>query len=290
LDTGTLKDQNVIVTGGANGIGAGIVTAFAEAGAYVSILDINEEMGTALANRLSEIGHHVQFTRADMASFTSQTTAFRSAIAFSPNKTIDIVVANAGVPGNGILPWLDNGSPSADPEPPSTVALDVNLTGIFYTAHLAVHYFRQTVSAGSSASSKQLILVSSLAAYIEIPNTLDYTASKFGVRGIWRSLRNSVSILGHYKPPLRTNLIAPTFIRTAMTTQIESSVLGSGGKLGEVEDVVAGVLRVATDEGISGRALAVAKGEDRAGDRNFDLGDDFEGGGGGVEVPRRMRD
>lgn len=75
IDTNTLKDKSVIVTGGASGIGEGCVKAFAEAGcaqsvlkttglppntphsAYVTILDINEANGTALTKSLTEKGH-----------------------------------------------------------------------------------------------------------------------------------------------------------------------------------------------------------------------------------------
>ena len=49
IKTGTspLKDQGILITGGASGLGAAFVKAFASAGAYVIVLDLNEEAGTA---------------------------------------------------------------------------------------------------------------------------------------------------------------------------------------------------------------------------------------------------
>jgi D-xylose 1-dehydrogenase len=53
----SLRGQRVFVTGGATGIGAAIVTAFAEQGAQVAFVDLAEADGAALAQRLSAAGH-----------------------------------------------------------------------------------------------------------------------------------------------------------------------------------------------------------------------------------------
>lgn len=54
----SLKDRAVIVTGGATGIGAAIVTEFAEQGACVGILDLDEKSGEALVRRLGGSCRH----------------------------------------------------------------------------------------------------------------------------------------------------------------------------------------------------------------------------------------
>ncbi|KAF2795438.1 NAD(P)-binding protein [Melanomma pulvis-pyrius CBS 109.77] len=291
VDSSTLKDKSVIVTGGANGLGAGCVTAFAEAGAYITVLDINEENGNALASALTEKGYHVQFTKIDATSFASQTAGFKSAISFSPHSTLDLVLCAAGLTGLGMNAWLEKVSktPDADPSPPSTATIDVNLTGLFYSAHLSLYYFKQTAKLGDK-SSKHLIFVSSLAGYVALDKVADYNASKFGVRGMWKAIRNANGILGEEGPGFRTNLVAPTFIRTQMTAAIEPGLLAMGISLGEIEDVTAGVMRLACDESISGRAIAIAAREKMAGDRNFDLGDDWEGLDAGRETLDKIRD
>jgi D-xylose 1-dehydrogenase len=53
----SLRGQRVFVTGGATGIGAAIVTAFAEQGAQVAFVDLAEAEGAALTQRLTASGH-----------------------------------------------------------------------------------------------------------------------------------------------------------------------------------------------------------------------------------------
>jgi 5'-hydroxyaverantin dehydrogenase len=120
-------------------------------------------------------------------------------------------------------------------------------------------------------------------------NTADYSASKYGVRGLWKSLTREKYVLSE-DVMFRTNLIAPTYIRTDMTASFVARLEEAGMEVGEVGDAVEGVLRVVCDEEVYGRALAICKGEKRAGDRNFDLGDDWAGGDGGTEIVKAMRE
>ena len=67
----SLKDRTVIITGGASGIGAAFVRAFAENGARVAFLDLQQETGTALAIELGQM-----FVRCDL----TDTAALRTAL------------------------------------------------------------------------------------------------------------------------------------------------------------------------------------------------------------------
>jgi NAD(P)-dependent dehydrogenase (short-subunit alcohol dehydrogenase family) len=53
----SLKNQSVFVTGGGSGIGAAIVSAFAQQGARVAFVDVAEEASHALAQQLGQAGH-----------------------------------------------------------------------------------------------------------------------------------------------------------------------------------------------------------------------------------------
>ena len=57
--------KSVIVTGGALGIGGGVSRAFANAGASVTIMDIDDQAGEALANELKGQGTTAQYISAD---------------------------------------------------------------------------------------------------------------------------------------------------------------------------------------------------------------------------------
>ncbi len=68
----SLKDKTVYVTGGASGIGAEIVRGFAEQGARVGFVDLDEKGGKALAAE----HENVAFARCDLRDIESLKTAF----------------------------------------------------------------------------------------------------------------------------------------------------------------------------------------------------------------------
>ena len=62
----SLKDKHVVITGGASGIGEGLVTAFVRQGARVSFCDILETEAKALQDRLAGAAHKPHFTKVDL--------------------------------------------------------------------------------------------------------------------------------------------------------------------------------------------------------------------------------
>ncbi len=71
-----LKDRPVLITGGASGIGAGLVEAFAAQGSRVGFIDLDRAAGDLLAERLEQGGATVAFARADL----TRTDDLRAAI------------------------------------------------------------------------------------------------------------------------------------------------------------------------------------------------------------------
>ncbi|KAL6363203.1 hypothetical protein LRP88_02611 [Fusarium phalaenopsidis] len=265
LDLSSLADRGVLATGGASGLGAAMAKAFAKAGSYVTIADIQQELGEKYAA-------DVQFIHTDVTSWASQVKAFESASNFCPTRTIDIVIPSAAVFSET---FLDLATPAEGEQlfEPSTTVFDVNITGTYYTAKLAAHYFRPTPDSEHEVSRlKSLIFMASLGGYIAGARFTAYGATKFAVRGIWKHSRDDLKALG-----IRSNLIAPWFIPTPMT---ESQVEHLKGKIqfAKVDDVVDAALRCAVDQRIQGRAIAVTPGG------NVDLRDDPEGLDAGVEV------
>jgi 5'-hydroxyaverantin dehydrogenase len=158
------------------------------------------------------------------------------------------VIPNAGVTGTLSKASFSGLSPLDDPPKPPTLALEVNLIGVYYTALLAVHYFNARIP--DDKFKPQLCFVSSLAGYSDLPFSSDYGAAKWGVRGLWRSLRGERGVNG--LGGTQANLIAPTYIRTAMTAESAHLLVKAGVKVGEVADVVQAILRVLTDDEIDG--------------------------------------
>lgn len=92
--------------------------------------------------------------------------------------------------------------PQGPPKKPNLSIVQVNLLGTLYTTKLAFHYFRRQPADPSYPGC--LIMKASLAAYVDIPGSVQYQASKFGVRGTMLSLRRTAWELG-----IRVNSVAP---------------------------------------------------------------------------------
>jgi 5'-hydroxyaverantin dehydrogenase len=155
--------------------------------------------------------------------------------------------------------WLTNTKADAEtgePKPPPQHVVGVNFVGVYNTVHAAVWYFKNHPGAaeeGTTPNSKLIVLVASMGGYQAMPTVLDYNGAKWGVRGLFYSLRNLDGLLGEGKPMFRVNLIAPTWVRTNMTRGFSSRVgEDSTVKIAEVSDCVDVVMRMAADEKIKG--------------------------------------
>lgn len=123
----------------------------------------------------------------------------------------------------------------------------------------------------------QLVYIASLSSYRGFACMSTYNAAKYGVRGLWKSIRNAPH--GTYPFALRTNLVAPTITRTNMTADYFEAFIAAGGVATEISDVVDVTMRMMCDETVDGRAVcALLDG------KSFNLADDPRGGDGGKVV------
>ncbi len=270
VDLSNLKGKSILVTGGGSGLGLATVRSFAAAGAYVTIADIQsaKDHGDKLVQELSGQNNNVTYAQCDVTSWESQIQAFKVAVKFSPNNTLDVVAMFAGTGGQaGNLVshvMKNNASLDEDPPKPGTACIEINMTGEYYSSFLALHYFRlkpsnqsQGTHTGSEAEalpSKALIFVSSMAGYIDYPSHTVYNAGKFGVRAMFRSVRGSAA----KEMNVRCNLIAPWYIDTPMTAEIKQYMKmnnvkdGQGISFAKIEDVVDATAICAADESVEG--------------------------------------
>ena len=139
-----------------------------------------------------------------------------------------------------------------DPPEPSVATIDVNLKGVFYTMMLAKNYLRlprrgQEVVPGGEKEDKALVLFASTAAYLEIPVLADYSASKMGVRGMFRTVRGPLMSQG-----IRVNTINPWIMATPLVARVLPLFEKHGLAIGKVESVVEAVMRCVVDREIFG--------------------------------------
>lgn len=88
-----LRDKVAIVTGGANGIGRAIVDLFAEEGAWVLVVDVEAEAGTATVDEIRQRGGSAEFRGGDVSNISDVSRAV--GMAAGGNGRIDILCDNA---------------------------------------------------------------------------------------------------------------------------------------------------------------------------------------------------
>ncbi|MET4635940.1 SDR family NAD(P)-dependent oxidoreductase [Kaistia defluvii] len=188
----SLSGRVVFVTGGASGIGADIVRAFAGTGAKVAFVDIQADAGAALAEELAGAEHKPRFYRCDLTD-TAATQAVIAEVgrALGP---IGVLVNNAA---NDDRHEID-----AVTEEYWDWAQAINLRPQFFTAQ-AVRPQMQLLGFGS------IINFSSIAWRGGAPNMPAYTTAKAAVLGLTRSLARAFG-----PDNIRVNAIEPGAVMT----------------------------------------------------------------------------
>ncbi|PSN74694.1 NAD(P)-binding protein [Corynespora cassiicola Philippines] len=281
FDASSLKGRSVLITGGASGIGLASATTIAATGAFVTIADVQEEAGTAIAKDLASKGLKVQFIRCDVADYESQVAVFKSAIAFGGGK-LDVVIPSAGVIGDVNLVTMATASePNIDSSPPEPGfrAVDINLKAVYNTCFLAIHYF-QLPRPEDDHFKKGIVLIGSVASYLGYKQNTTYSISKFGLRGLLYSIREAASNIG-----IRVNLVAPWFVKTPLISDAATAQLLALLGHTSVESVVGAIVKMSADQSIYGRAAMVKENGE-----TVDLGDDLWDGYGGVETQKAVAD
>ena len=173
IDWDLLKDRSVLITGGVSGLGEATARKFYNHGAYLTLADLQDDLGDKLTQ---ELGERATFVHCDTTDWESSASAFKHAANFAPSKTIDVVILFAGTDGErrGLVDLvLDQPEPSLDGDPtpakPAHKAVDVNLIGEYISTYLALHYFRLPPKSGQQEFRKSLILISSLTGYMDLP-------------------------------------------------------------------------------------------------------------------------
>jgi 5'-hydroxyaverantin dehydrogenase len=169
-------------------------------------------------------------------------------------------VPNAGVASTPLLPWLKDtpeDPESGDPLLPSQAVVNINFTAVYNTALLALYWFKKYPGEDSSYS-KNIVFVGSMASYGAMTGVPNYGGSKYGVRGIFKALRDlPKDFLGEGKPPVRFNMIAPSWIRSGMTSNMVSHLEKSSVIVGVPDDCTFVVLRMCADETVKGKCIPI---------------------------------
>ncbi|KAK0749246.1 hypothetical protein B0T18DRAFT_322818 [Schizothecium vesticola] len=256
--TSTLAGKTILITGGASGFGAAFARHWAAHGAHIIIGDVSDAAGEALVADLRALPRsspHHHYQHCDVTVWADQLSLFRFAASATPTRRIDFVVAGAGIvdmANTFDLPVADFSRDDAPPPPPDLKVMNVNMTGVMYTTHLALFWLRRNGRReDETPRDRHLLLISSIAGVAPLPGQTEYTASKHAVMGLFRALRGT-----SWRHGVRVNVICPYFVETALLGWKGMGMV-AGAEVGRVEDVVEAATRLAADEGVVGRGLVV---------------------------------
>ena len=129
--------SSAFITGGADGIGAGIATRLAAMGYGVTVADINLSRGTTVAQEINSNGGQALAVMCDVSNESNQRAAFDAHVKRFGG--LNVAVLNAGIMENGN--FLDPHSSSSSSHSASgwQKTLDVNLLGVIYGIRIAVN-------------------------------------------------------------------------------------------------------------------------------------------------------
>ncbi|MFD1714866.1 SDR family oxidoreductase [Amnibacterium flavum] len=220
-----LTGKVALITGGARGMGAAHARAIVAEGGRVMIADILDEEGAALA---AELGTPAASIHLDVTSEAD----WSSAVAATLERfgALNVLVNNAGITTFGAIgdysraQWDD--------------ILAINLTSAFLGMTAAMSALREY-------APSSIINISSTAGLWGTAELHGYTASKWAIRGLTKSVAMEVGRDG-----IRVNSIHPGVIHTPMIDGFDVSSLGGGalGRGAQPEEVAGLVVYLASDE------------------------------------------
>lgn len=239
------------MTGGASGIGMATATLFASEGARVSIGDVDEEKGMAVAARLRNLGRSSIFVKVDVSKSVEVRTMVEETV--RQLGSLQILVNSAGIIRLGAVPTFAEADYSS--------VMDVNVKGTF----LACKYAIPEMIAGGS-----IINIASALGLKAYEGHGAYCASKAAIIQLTKVLALECA-----KKGIRVNALCPGPVETPMLAKeindspdpaqsrslfLEAVPLGRFGKPNEVANIA---LFLASDEAsyLTGAAIPVDGGE-----------------------------
>ena len=240
---GRVQDKVTLITGGAGGLGGATARRMAEEGARVTIVDLAEEAGRALAKEIG--GDYLALDVTDEAQWQSVVAAVDS-----KHGRIDVLVNGAGIEGDFL-----RGSPETTSLAEWRKVLSVNLDGTFLGCKSVLPVMRR-------AGKGSIVNISSMASFLGTPAATSYGVSKAGVQ----QLTKTVAVFGSRDGlKIRCNSVHPGVIRTRMLEHIYEQIGQLAniskaeaeeaslkqvpfGHVGEPDDVAWQILYLASDE------------------------------------------
>lgn len=232
-----LDGKIALITGASSGIGRATALLFAEEGAKVVLVDINDEAGQAVLSEIETAGGKGLYVHADVAQAADCEQMVKAAEdAFGK---LDILFNNAGI------------SHAADDDALSTteevwdLTFDINVKGVFLGCKYGIPALRRA-GGGSIINTASFVAILGAAT-----PQLAYTASKGAVLAMTRELA-----VIHARENIRVNALCPGPLRTELLMKYLDTPEKKNrrlvhipmGRFGEAEEIAKATLYLASDE------------------------------------------
>ncbi len=203
MTTPRLEGRTVLVTGGANGIGAACARRLAAEGARILVADVDHGAADKLARELGQRAIRADVTRAaDIEAMLDE--------AWRAWGRLDVLFNNAGI--IRVHPLLDVTREDWDR------IMEVNLKAVFFVLQAAARRMIAQAPIPGSELRGKLIQTASIAAYRGgLPLTAPYAASKAGVVSLTRTAAQALA-----PHRITANCICPGAVQTPMWEQIDA--------------------------------------------------------------------
>lgn len=208
------EGKTVIVTGGAQGIGRGVVEAYAKAGANVVIADMLQEVGHMLQEQLTAGGAHVLFVATDVRQELSVQSLMAQTLEHFGG--IDILINNAGV--SRFKSVFDVTLEEFDD------IIASNLRSVFLCSREAAKHMQ----------GGAIVNMASTRAFMSEAGSEGYATSKGGIVALTHALASSLS-----ERSITVNSISPGWIETGEYEALSEADHSQhfSNRVGKVEDI-----------------------------------------------------
>jgi NAD(P)-dependent dehydrogenase (short-subunit alcohol dehydrogenase family) len=231
-----LDNKTAIITGGGSGIGKAIALTFANQGAAVHIIELNEKNGQSVAEEIKNAGGSVTL---HVCNVTKQQEVLA---VFEKTGPINILVNSAGI--------AHVGKADTTVEEDFDRVMNVNVKGVYNCIYAAIPQLRK--SGGGS-----IIIIASVAALVGLPDRFAYSTAKGAVVSMTLSVAKD-----YISENIRCNSISPARIHTPFVDgYIEKNYPGREkemfdklsktqpiGRMGTPDEVAALALYLCSDE------------------------------------------
>lgn len=195
--------KHVMITGASSGIGAALARAYARDGTRLSLTARNRARLEDVAAQCRAAGAEAEWQALDVSDGATLSAWIVECDARAP---IDMIIGNAGVGGERVIAGAAG--------EPLSVAHDIVATNILGVANTVVPMLPRFIARGKG----HIALMSSLAAFMGLPQAPLYSASKAAVRAYGQALRRLLA-----PNSIKVTVICPGFVDTPMSASLGRS-------------------------------------------------------------------